>query len=189
MRANTSQPAPRPVAPEPRTSAAWASAFATHGKALIPPDTSAEAFDASAERYHRGGPAEHNFTMASLALARMAQAEEHHAALVHELALLRATLRKVETTVSSSGTNNTRGFMTLAQRLDAVLAIGDGLAEAMEGLGGNGGDDGGDRDDGGAPAPSRGRPTEPDGAEPPNADNIGMDGDEEIEFVDVGGQR
>lgn len=179
-------------APEPTTSAAWATALAMHGKALIPADTSPQAFDAAAEAYHRGGPAEHNFTMASLALARMAQAEEHQATLTHALALLRAAVRKLDATLTSSATQTGRGLAATIKRLDAILAVGDGLSEAMERFdGGEGG--GGEPEDEPEGPPSRGGrgPSSAEGDEPSGDDGgtIGLDGDEEVELVDVGGAR
>jgi hypothetical protein len=81
---------------------AWLTAQALHAKALLPANSTPEAFDAKASAYWSGGQVEQTFTSANLAYLHMAQAEEHHLALMGLLAAQRsdtaALARQVQST-------------------------------------------------------------------------------------------
>jgi hypothetical protein len=131
------RPPPRPSAAAARPapaltpiaqSAAWQAAQAQHGRALLPADDSAEAFDRAAMAFWTGGQVEHTFTQANLALLRMAQAEEHHlaemqatAALRQDVAGLAARLAGLHKTLIALGRVST------AARKDLVTIGGEGL--------------------------------------------------------------
>ena len=71
---------------------AWVTAKALHGKALMPANTSPEAFDDKASAFWKGGQVEQTFTAANLAYLRLAQAEDHHLALINLLAAQRSDI-------------------------------------------------------------------------------------------------
>lgn len=71
---------------------AWVTAKALHGKALMPANTSPEAFDDKASAFWKGGQVEQTFTSANLAYLRLAQAEDHHLALINLLAAQRSDI-------------------------------------------------------------------------------------------------
>lgn len=142
------RPPPRPSAAAARPapaltsiaqSAAWLAAQAQHGRALLPADNSAEAFDRAAEAFWKGGQVEHTFTQANLALLRMAQAEEHHlaqmqatAALRQDVASLAARLAGMHKTLIALGRVSTAARKDLVTMGGEALEILGALADAWD---------------------------------------------------------
>ncbi|MBL8619180.1 MAG: hypothetical protein JNM72_26445 [Deltaproteobacteria bacterium] len=139
-------PRPSPAAARPAPtltpiaqSAAWLAAQAQHGRALLPADNSAEAFDRAAMAFWSGGQVEHTFTQANLALLRMAQAEEHHlaqmqatAALRQDVAGLAARLAGLHKTLIALGRVSTAARKELVTIRSEALEVLGALADAWD---------------------------------------------------------
>ncbi len=120
-------------------STAWQTASAQHSAALLPTDTSAEAFDRAATAFWKAGAVEHTFTHANLALLRMAQAEEHHlaqmqaaAALRQDIAGLNERLTALHATLVAVGKVAASTRRELGQASAQATELLAGLAEALD---------------------------------------------------------
>jgi hypothetical protein len=180
---------------------AWVTAKALHGKALMPPNTSPEAFDEKAAAFWKGGQVEQTFTSANLAYLRLAQAEDHHLALINlfaaqrsDIAALAQQVHVLHGTLQAVGKLIKRGTADQLGIGEEALQLLTELAEAWTGParpaaaepGDEGGDFGGEElvDLEADPRP-RGRAQRPAPLAAVRDDDGEADGDGEEELVEV----